>query len=63
MNPIINLLSDESVIDIELSDSKTELIITEGCDSYYSVSLSKDEVSKLIEELTNLKEQMIWKNT
>jgi hypothetical protein len=63
MNPIINLLSDKSVIDIELSDSKTELTITEGCDSYYSVSLSKDEVSKLIEELTNLKEQMIWKNT
>lgn len=51
---ILEKLSDEKVVSFELNEEKTTMNITEMCDIYYNVDLSKKEVKQLIHELTQL---------
>ena len=59
MDSILDLLSDERVFTVELSEPKTELRIKEACDNYFEVVLSKQELSRLIEELSAIRDEMV----
>ena len=59
MDSILDLLSDERVFTVELSEPKTELRIKEACDNYFDVVLSKQELSRLIEELSAIRDEMV----
>ncbi len=51
---ILEKLSDERVVYFELNEEKTQMNVMEGCDLWFSVDLTKQEVKQLIEELTAL---------
>lgn len=54
MGAILDKLSNDSIFDIELDKDDTELWLVEGCDSWYSSCLIKDEVLALAYELINI---------
>ena len=55
---VLKILSDERIVDVELSEDKRAVIITERCDGYYDYKLSRNQVNELITELTELFKQM-----
>jgi len=55
---ILEKLSDERVVYFELNEEKTQMNVMEGCDLWFSVDFTKQEVKQLIEELTALYETM-----
>ena len=55
---IIERLEDERVATVALSDDKTELEITEECDQYFTVNLSKHDVGELIKEFQEIHRSM-----
>ncbi len=59
MGEILELLDDERVFRVELSEDKSYLNIEEACDCYFFEDLKKEQVEKLIAELTEIKNQMI----
>ena len=59
MDSILDLLSDERVFTVELSEPKTELRIKEASDNYFEVVFSKQELSRLIEELSAIRDEMV----
>lgn len=54
--PMLNLLNDEHILEVELRD--TCINIREGCDGYYAINLDKQQVQQLIHELQQLLEQI-----
>ena len=60
MTPMLNRLlpSHQGVVDFTISQDKRTIEITEGCDSYFSETLTKVEFGQLIEELRSLHAQM-----
>ena len=48
----------DEVVYFTLSEDKQKLEVMEACDLYYSSYLNKEEVEKLIEQLTLLKDRM-----
>jgi hypothetical protein len=51
---ILKKLSDARSVSFDLNKEKTQMEVTENCDFWYSVSLSKIEFKQLIDELTEL---------
>lgn len=56
---ILEKLSDERIFYLELTNNNTLVKITENCDSYFTATLSKDELSSLIEELKDIRDKML----
>ena len=54
----LEMLADERIFSIELSDSKETVTIQEECDYYFSVEMKKDELFQLISELQDIANQM-----
>ena len=54
--PILNRLKEERVLDVYRSGNK--IYFTEMCDQYFRISLTKEEMYKLIEELRYLTDNM-----
>lgn len=50
---------DNEVVYFTLSEDKQKLEVMEACDLYYTSYLNKEEVEKLIEQLTLLKDKMV----
>lgn len=46
------------IIDFELSENKEVLTLTEGCDQYYYVKISKKELELFILELQQIHDKM-----
>lgn len=59
MDSILDKLDTECIFSVELDDSKEHVEFREECDQWYSVSLCKESMSKLIEELTAIRDEMI----
>ena len=53
---ILELLDYEKVCSINIEDGQCR--ITEGCDEYYDVILTKTQLKQLIDELTQLHSEM-----
>ena len=53
---ILDHLKEERVLDVYRSGNK--IYFTEMCDQYYGTSLTKDELYKLIKELTYLADNL-----
>ena len=56
---MLELISEENIFYVELSGDKITLEITEGCDGYYSIVLTKHELLELITDLQTLADQMV----
>ena len=54
---MLETLANERIIEVELF-GKTTVCLTEGCDEYFSVDLTKAEFSRWIEELQALRDTM-----
>ncbi len=52
-------LEEANVVLFELLEAKKRFIVTELCDHYYDVELTRSELSVLIDELTELRDQMV----
>ena len=59
MSKLLYELYKEQVVSFDLSRDKKKIEITEGCDRYYGLHLSKEEFGQLIEELKELHGQMV----
>jgi uncharacterized protein Yka (UPF0111/DUF47 family) len=46
------------IFDVELNADKTKIKFTEACDHWFSVELSKAELSELIADLEKILDQM-----
>ena len=57
--PILDVLSDEHVVSFQLSADRLFLIAQEECDLCFNYTMDKAEVKRLIDELTDLHDQMI----
>jgi hypothetical protein len=55
---ILTKLSKRHIVSFDLDKEKKQLSVTEACDYWYSVDLSKMEVKNLIDELTQIYETM-----
>jgi hypothetical protein len=55
---IIDHLYERQIVAITLSKDKQSVEFMEACDHYYKESLSKDAISTLISELTDIHSQM-----
>ena len=55
---IIDQLEYKQVVSFTLSESKKSLKVTEACDDWHSDNLDKAEVTKLIAELTEIRDTM-----
>ncbi len=55
---ILGKLAEKDVVIFELIENKTKMRLTEGCDLWFSVDLSKTEVKELIYELNVLYKKM-----
>jgi hypothetical protein len=51
---ILKKLSDARTVSFDLNKEINQMEVTENCDFWYSVSLSKIEFKQLIDELTEL---------
>ena len=58
LHPTIRKLDKAQVLDISLSPDNTTLELTEGCDHYYDISLTKSEVESLAVELMGIASKM-----
>ena len=56
--PILDRLKEERVLDVYRPDGTNLLHFIEACDEYYKVSLTKDEVYQLIDELKYLADNL-----
>lgn len=56
--PILKALSKARIIQVELNNDKTMLIITEMCDEYFYVGLTKYECMQMVDELNKLIKKM-----
>jgi len=59
MSDILEYIKGDRVFYIELSDDKTTVEITENCDQYFSVNLTKKQFGELIDELNAIKDMMV----
>lgn len=59
MDSILDKMNVECIFSVEISDSKEHVIFREECDEWYNVSLCKESLSKLIEELTAIRDEMV----
>jgi hypothetical protein len=55
---ILTKLSKRHIVSFELDKEKKQLSVTEACDYWYSVHLSKIEVKHLIDELKEIYKTM-----
>ena len=56
---INDVIKFDRVISIVLSDDKDKVIMTEECDQYFDVELDKDAMTKFIDDLTKIRDQMV----
>ena len=52
MDSVIKFLADNNIFTIE--KVRSFFVLTEGCDTYYSVPLTRDELRQLGEEIKRL---------
>ena len=55
---IIGQLEENRIASCNLSNDKLTLSVEEACDCYFAINLDKAEVSKLIDELTDIRDSM-----
>ena len=55
---MLKFMDNERIFSTKLSENKSRLTFQEGCDDYFSVSLTKLQLLKLISDLQNLANQM-----
>lgn len=58
MDEILNELEEGHIFNVELSDDNKSLVFIESNEYFYSVELNKSQAIKLIQELTDLVNQM-----
>lgn len=56
---IIDYLERERIFSIELSENKLDAVITEQCDGYFQINLSKHQMTHLIRQLQDLTDRMM----
>ena len=59
MESILSKMGTECVFSVKISESKEQVVFMEECDQWYKVSLCKDSLSKLIEELSEIRDEMV----
>lgn len=55
---ILEKLSRERIFDIEVNADKNLVTFTEACDRNFEYSLTKQDLDKLIQELTDVSQSM-----
>jgi septum formation inhibitor-activating ATPase MinD len=56
---ILDILEDECIFEIALSEDKKSVEIEEACDNWFFKELDKEDFGKLIKELQSIYNQMI----
>ena len=56
--PILDYLEEDKVLKVSYDEKTNTMHFTEQCDGWYSISLTKIEMYKLIEELKYLTDNM-----
>ena len=56
---ILKKLSDAGVFYISVSKEKTHVLFTECCDYYFNEELDKKQIQQLINELTDIANEMV----
>lgn len=54
MENVLKYLEDNNVLIVKLSDDKTTVKFTDGCDEHYEVELSKKQLFFLTKELQDI---------
>lgn len=57
-NYFLNLLAEERIVKFEITNKGKELLLTERCDDYFSLKLTKVDAQHLINELQQLVNQL-----
>ena len=55
---MLNELRDNGIFEVSLNSDKSSLTIIECCDYHYSMNITKQQLNKLIKELSNIYKEM-----
>ena len=58
MSEILRRLEMENVLSVKLSDTGQTVLFMEECDNYYYLRLDREEMSKLVGELSEIRDRM-----
>jgi hypothetical protein len=56
---ILKRLEEEGIVSFKINEDKTKLRVLEMNHMYYRAKLSRSEITELIDELTELRDQMV----
>lgn len=58
-SPTLDLLHDERIFSVTLSEDKKDIEFEEECDNWFSQTLSKSDLGVLIEEFKSIYDKML----